>query len=239
MLFTLQKNLMMVHLWGTFAKPLAPRGSSGILLAVNQNKYRHLIGRRCRRTRAMRCTLNGNTVFGNIFTFLKKKGTATSMFNNSPVLYRNICSTCVQNLGYLSVWTPKLCISEVRKHVVQLKLLYSPTSFLTIKVNFDKIRFEGYCIYRPNSFLWWKYMLFTSKLFLGVSILYLDNYLCYEENENTGKYILYNIWNIFKKKAPIGKRGYHFGEKPSIYHYEIDSTVSELNPELWKTGVLP
>ena len=83
------------------------------------------------------------------------------MFNNSPVLYINICSTCVQILGDLSVWTPKLCFCEVRKHVNKLKSLNSPTSFSTIKVNFDKNQFEDYCIYRPNSFLSLKYILFT------------------------------------------------------------------------------
>ena len=91
------------------------------------------------------------THFLTMFSLLKN-GTATSMFNNSPALYRNICSTCVHILGDLSVWTPKLCFSEVRKHVVNLKSLFSPTSFLTAKANFDKIQFEGYCIYRPNSF---------------------------------------------------------------------------------------
>ena len=59
------------------------------------------------------------------------------MFNNSPALYRNICSTCVHDLDDLSMWTPKLYFSEFRKHVVQFKSLYSPTSFLTMKVNFD------------------------------------------------------------------------------------------------------
>ena len=150
MLFTLQKNLMRVHLWGT--------------------------------------------QFLAIFLFLKK-GTATSMFNNSPALYRNFCSRYVHILGDLSVWTPKLCFSEVRKHVVQLKSLYSPTSFFTIKVNFDKIQFERYCIYRPNSFLWWKYIWFILKRLLGVSILLLDNYLCCEENENIRKkrYFIQNM----------------------------------------------
>ena len=123
-------------LWGTFAKPLAPRASSGIMRTVNQNKSWY------RPTLAMRYTLNGNTVLGNIFAF--KKGTATPMFNNSPSFYRNICSTYVQILGDLSVGTPRLCFSEIRKHVVQLKSLYFPTSFLTIKVNFDKIQFQGY-----------------------------------------------------------------------------------------------
>ena len=74
------------------------------------------------------------------------------MFNNSPALYRNICSSCVQMLGDLSVWTQKLCFSEVRKHIVKLKSLYSPTSFFTVKVNFDKIQFEDYYIYPTNSF---------------------------------------------------------------------------------------
>ena len=83
------------------------------------------------------------------------------MFNNSPAFYNNICSTYVQILGDLSVWTPKLCFSEVRKHVVKLKSWNSPALFFTIKVNFDKIQFEDYCIYRPNSFLSLKYILST------------------------------------------------------------------------------
>ena len=186
-LFTLQNNLMRVHLWGTFSKPLAPKGSSGIMWAVNQNKYVHLIGQWYRRTLAMRYTLH---VFGNIFTF--KKRNPALMFKNSPALYRNICSTCVQIWGDLSVWTSKLCFTEVRKHVFKLKFLCSPTSFFNINVNFDKIQFEGfYCIYRPNSFLWLKYILFTSKRFLGFSLLHLDNCLCYEENENTRKKIYF------------------------------------------------
>ena len=57
------------------------------------------------------------------------------------------------------------------------------------------------------------------------------------------RYVLYKIWNISKNKAPIGKRGYRFGEKACMYHYqkkiEIGSIVSELKPELWKTWVLP
>ena len=92
------------------------------------------------------------TQFLAIF-LLFKKGTATSIFNNSPALYRFICSTCVQILGDLSVWTPKLCFSEVRKHIVKFKSWNSPASFFTIRVNFDKIQCEDYCIYRPNSFL--------------------------------------------------------------------------------------
>ena len=50
------------------------------------------------------------------------------------------------------------------------------------------------------------------------------------------RYILYKICNISKNKAPIGKRGYRFGEEACMYHYpkkkfEIGSIVSELNPE--------
>ena len=153
-----------MHLWGTLAKPLAPRGSSGIMWAVNQNKWRHLIGRRYRPIQLGVHWME--TQFLAIFLLLKK-GTSTSMFNNSPALHRNICSTCVQILGDLSVWSPKLCFSEVRKHVVQLKSLYSPTSFFTIKVNFDKIQLKGYCIYGTNSFLWWKYILFILNGFWG------------------------------------------------------------------------
>ena len=168
---------------------------------------------------------NQPTKFWAIFYF--KTGTATSMFNNSPALYRNTRSTCVQIVGDLSVWMQKLWFSEVRKHVpvVQLKSLYSPIS--PIKVNFDKIQFEGYCIYRPNSFfLWWKYKLFTSKRFLVFSILLLDIYLCYEENENTGKrYILCNIWNIAKDKAPIVKRGNRFWKKPCMHHYQKEKKM--------------
>ena len=117
--------------------------------------------------------------------------------------------------------TSKLCFSEVRKHVDTFKSLFSPTSCLTIKVNFDKIQFEGYCIYRTNSSLWWKYILLTSKRIPGYSLLLLDDNLCYEENENTGKrYTLYKIWNISKNKAPIGKRRYRFEEKPCTYHFQ-------------------
>ena len=56
----------------------------------------------------------------------------------------------------------------------------------------------------------------------GLLTLHLDNYLCYEENENTGKKreILHKISNIFKTKAPIDKRGYRFGEEPCMYHYK-------------------
>ena len=83
------------------------------------------------------------------------------MFNNSPALYIHICPTCAHILGDLSMWTPKLCFSEVRKHVAKLKSLYFPASFFTIKVNFDKIQFEDYCIYWPNSFLSLKHILVT------------------------------------------------------------------------------
>ena len=166
-----------------------------ILWAVNQNKCGHLIGWRYRHTLAMRCTLNENTVFGNIFTL--KKGTAISVFNNSPALYGNICSTCVQILGELSVWTPKLCFSEVRKHVVKLKSLYSPTSFLTIKVNFDKIQFEDYCIYRP--FFVIKIHIVYFKTVPGLFDTPLRWLSMLRRNENTGKNVFYTKCEIFPK----------------------------------------
>ena len=34
------------------------------------------------------------------------------------------------------------------------------------------------------------------------------------------KNILYKIWIISKIQAPIGKRGYRFGEKACMYHYQ-------------------
>ena len=234
---------MSVDLWGAFAKPLAPTGSSGMIWAVNQNKcewddmgcqseYMRLGWYGLSIKINADIWLAGDTVTPwqwdvhwmetqSLAIFLLfKKGTATSMFNHSPALYRNICSICVHILCDVSIWTPQLCFSEVRKHVDRLKSLYSPTSFLTIKVNFDKIQFEDYCIYPSNSLLWLKYILLTSKRFLGFSIRNLDNYLCYEDNlKKSEKYILYKICNISKNKAPIGKRGYRFREKPCMYHY--------------------
>ena len=90
-LFTLQKNLTRVQLWGTFVshwRRVARVGYCGLSIKINA------IGRRYRHTLAVKCTLNGNTLFGNIFTL--KKGTETPMFNNSPALYRTVCFTCAQ-----------------------------------------------------------------------------------------------------------------------------------------------
>ena len=161
----------------------------------------------------------------------------------APALYTNICSTCIQILGDISAWRPKLCFSEVRKHVVKLKSLYSPTSFFTIKVKFDKIQFEDFCTYRPI-FLWLKYILFTSKRFLGFSILHLDNHMCYEENENTGKGdISYAKYEIFLKiRLQLANADPVLWRRHVciiIKKIEIGSIMSQLNPELWKTGVLP
>ena len=49
-------------------------------------------------------------------------------------------------------------------------------------------------------FLWRKCILLTLKRFLGSSILLLDNYLCYEENENVGKkrYFVQNMKHFQK-----------------------------------------
>ena len=72
------------------------------------------------------------------------------MFNNSPALYKNICSTRVQIAGDLFIrvnaevmilWSLKLCWIVIFSHFI-----------LTIKVNFDRIQFDVYCIYRPNCF---------------------------------------------------------------------------------------
>ena len=97
----------------------------------------------------------------------------------------------------------------------------------------------------PILFLWLKYILFTSERFPGFSIFHLDNHLCYE-NENTGKgYIFYTKYEIYPKIwLELANVDTVFGEKACTYHYhkekiEIGSIISELNPELWKTGVLP
>ena len=59
------------------------------------------------------------------------------MFNNSPAYYRNICSACVQILGDLSVWTQKLCFSEVKNMLFNLNHkilpLHISTQFLSLK----------------------------------------------------------------------------------------------------------
>ena len=118
-LFTLQKNLTRVHLWGTFAsqwRRVARVGYCGLSIKINAGIW--LVGDTD--TPWQWGVHQMETQVLAIFLIFKK-GTATSMFNNRPALYRNICSTCVQILGDLSVWTPKLCFSEVRKHVVKPK----------------------------------------------------------------------------------------------------------------------
>ena len=148
------------------------------------------------------------------------------------------------NFGWLIRVNAEAMLLWSQKHVVKLKSLYSPTSFLTIKVNFDKIQFEDYCIYRPNPLLWLEYILFTSKRLPGFLILHLDNYLCYEENENTGKKdISYTRYEIYPKGSNWQKRIPFWGEcmyvSLSKRKIKVGNTVSELNPELWKTGVFP
>ena len=39
------------------------------------------------------------------------------------------------------------------------------------------------------------------------------------KKKNEKKNILYKIWNIFKNKAPIGKRSNRLWEEPSMYHH--------------------
>ena len=175
-LFILQKNLTRVHLWGTFAshwRRIARVGYCGLSIKINAGIW--LVGDTD--TLWQWGVHWMETKFLAIF-LLFEKGTATSISNNSPALYRHICSTCVQILGDLSVWTPKLCFSEVRKHIAKFRSKNSPASFFTRRVNFDKIQFEDYCIYRPNSFLSLKCILFTWKRFPGFSILHIDNHLC-------------------------------------------------------------
>ena len=118
-LFTLQKNLTRVHLWGTFAshwRRVARVGYCGLSIKINAGIW--LVGDTDTPWQWGVHWMEAQ--FLAIF-LLFKKGTATSIFNNSPALYRNICSTCVQILGDLSVWRPKLCFSEVRKHIVKFK----------------------------------------------------------------------------------------------------------------------
>ena len=131
-LFTLQKNLTRVHLWGTFAshwRQVARVGRCGLSIKMNAGIW--LVGDTD--TPWQWGVHWMETQFLAIF-LLSKKGTATSMFNNSPALYKNICSTCLQFLDDLSVWTPKLCLSEVKKHVVKLKSYNWILSKLTFMV---------------------------------------------------------------------------------------------------------
>ena len=60
---------------------------------------------------------------------------------------------------YVSLKSENILLNLNRK-IIQFQ-------FFTIRVNFDKIQFEDYCIYRPNSFLSLKYILFTEKRFPG------------------------------------------------------------------------
>ena len=118
-LFTLQKNLKRVHLWGTFAshwRRVARVGYCGLSIKMNAGIW--LVSNTD--TPWQWGVHWMETQFLAIF-LLFKKGTATSIFNNSPALYRNICCTCVQILGDLSMWTPKLSFSEVRKHIVKFE----------------------------------------------------------------------------------------------------------------------
>ena len=66
--------------------------------------------------------------------------------------------------------------------------------------------------------------------------------ICYEENENTGKNILYKIYfpkirlQLTNADTFLGGAMYVSLSKRKN---EIGSIVSELNPTLWKTGILP
>ena len=89
-LFTLQKNLTRVHLWGTFASHwhrVARVGYCGLSIKINAGIW--LVGDTD--THWQWGVHWMETQFLAIF-LLFKKGTATPIFNNSPALYRNICS---------------------------------------------------------------------------------------------------------------------------------------------------
>ena len=148
--------------WGTFAKPLAPRGSSGIMRAVNQNKFSPLIGRQYRPTLAEVYTEWKHSFWQ--YLYFKKRNRDIDVQQQSSFVQKYLFYMCT-HFGWLIRMNTEVMLLWSQKHVVQLESLYSPTSCLTIKVNFDKIQFGGYCIYRPNSFLWWKHIVFTSKSF--------------------------------------------------------------------------
>ena len=80
--------------------------------------------------------------------------------------------------------------------------------------------------------------------YCGLSIKKGGNLIDRRKWKHRKNIFLNKILNISKNKALFGKRGYRLGEKACMYHYqkrkiEIDSIVWELNPELWKMGVLP
>ena len=87
-LFTLQKNLTRVHLWGTFVshwRRVARVGYCGLSIKINAGIW--LVGDTD--TPWQWGVHWMETHFLAIF-LLFKRGTATSMFNNSPALYRTI-----------------------------------------------------------------------------------------------------------------------------------------------------
>ena len=89
-----------------------------------------------------------------------------------------------------------------------------------MKANFDRIHFEGYCIYPPNSFFLMKIHIVYFKTvpwFYDTPLRWLS--MLWRKWKHREK-ILYRIWNISENKAPFGKRWYRFGEKPCMYHYQ-------------------
>ena len=110
-LLTLQKNLTKVHLWGTFAsqwRRVARMGYCGLSIKINAGIW--LVGDT---DTPWQWDVHWmETQFLAIF-LLFKKGTAASMFNNSPALYWSMCYTCVHILGDLSeamlLWSQKTC----------------------------------------------------------------------------------------------------------------------------------
>ena len=136
---------------------------------------------------------------GNIFTF-KKRNRDIDVQLQSSLVHKYLFYTCTDfgwlirvNAEAMLLWNQKTCKQTkivkfshfIFDHKGQLwqdsiqRLLHISTNFF---------------------FLWLKYISFYSKRFPGVSTLHLDNYLCYEENENTRKKeVFYTKYKIFPK----------------------------------------
>ena len=106
-------------------------------------------------------TLNRKRLGGANFYFLKREP-------------RHRCSMTVQPckeifvLHVFKFWVTYPCKGRCYSSLKsEFKLQYPPTSFFTINVDFYRIQFEGYCIYRPNSCLWWKIHIIYSQTVPG------------------------------------------------------------------------
>ena len=133
MLFTWQKNLMGLHLWGhslSHSHRELKWNSVGC-------QTKSLLAWDWLALPTPASTLHGNWVLAISLLFEKEY-----RCSKSPALYKIICSIRVQILGKSFVWTPKLCFSKIWKHLFELKLRFS--SCLTIIVNFDNSKAISY-----------------------------------------------------------------------------------------------